>query len=126
MVTLPGASEPTTGWIQVDQVTLDVVDVMENGQHTAAVEYDALAQFSVKIASFLGGFAAGFFGHTMGFWIGFFGAMPLGSQNIDAVIAAPSLPPRPGATKPRKPATKRLTRNGASAALPPATPWGRR
>ena len=88
MVTLPGASAPTIGWIQVDQVTLDVVDVMENGQHTAAVEYDALAQFSVKIASFLGGFAAGFFGHTIGFWIGFFEAMPLGSQNIDAVIAA--------------------------------------
>jgi hypothetical protein len=88
MVLLPGATEPTIGWLQIDNETLEVIDTMENGQHMAATQYAVLAKFSQKIASFLGGFAAGFFAHTMGFWIGFFGQMPLGNQDIGAVMAA--------------------------------------
>ncbi|MCZ7666653.1 MAG: hypothetical protein M5U34_05180 [Chloroflexi bacterium] len=48
---------------------------MENGQHMA-VAYAGLAKFSQKAGSFIGGFTAGFFSYTMGFWIGFFGQMP--------------------------------------------------
>lgn len=88
MVTIPGADEPTIGWLEIDNETLEVIDTMENGQHMVAVSYSALAEFSVKAGSFIGGFSAGFFGHTMGFWIGFFGQMPLGNQDIGAVIAS--------------------------------------
>ena len=87
MVTMAGAPEPTIGWLEIDNETLAVIDTMENGQHMA-VEYAALAKFSQKAGSFIGGFTAGFFGHTMGFWIGFFEQMPLGDQDIEAVIAS--------------------------------------
>ncbi|MCB8986976.1 MAG: VCBS repeat-containing protein [Ardenticatenaceae bacterium] len=88
MVTLPGADEPTIGWLQIDTETLEVIDTMENGQHFVAGEYAILGKFSQKVGSFLGGFTAGFFSHVMGFWIGFFGQMPLGSQDIGAVVGA--------------------------------------
>ncbi|MBP6471172.1 MAG: VCBS repeat-containing protein [Chloroflexi bacterium] len=88
MVTLPGTAEPTIGWLQIDTETLEVIDTMENGQHFVAGEYAILAKFSKKAGSLIGGFTAGFFGHAMGFWIGFFGQMPLGSQDIGAVMGA--------------------------------------
>ena len=88
MITLPGATEPTIGWLQIDNDTLEVIDTMENGQHFVAGDYAVLAEFSKKAGSLIGGFTAGFFSHTMGFWIGFFGQMPLDGQDIGAVIAA--------------------------------------
>ncbi|MFO7680400.1 MAG: transglutaminase domain-containing protein, partial [Chloroflexota bacterium] len=88
MVTLAGTAEPTIGWLEIDNETLEVVDTMENGQHMVAVQYAALAKFSQKAGSFIGGFTAAFFSHTMGFWIGFFGQMPLGDQDINAIIAS--------------------------------------
>ncbi|MCB9418991.1 MAG: hypothetical protein H6667_04265 [Ardenticatenaceae bacterium] len=87
MITLPGAAEPTIGWLAIDNETSEVIDTMENGQHMVAVEYAALAKFSQKAGSFIGGFTAGFFNYTMGFWIGFFSQMPLDGQDIGQVIA---------------------------------------
>jgi len=88
MVTLPGAADPTIGWLQIDTETLEVIDTMENGQHFVAGEYAILAKFSQKAGSLIGGFTAGFFSHVMGFWIGFFGQMPLDGQDIGAVMGA--------------------------------------
>ena len=88
MVTIEGAVEPTVGWLEIHNDTLEVIDTMENGQHMAAFSYSALAEFSVKAGSFIGGFSIGFFAHTMGFWIGFFEQMPLENQDIGQVISA--------------------------------------
>ncbi len=88
MVTLPGANEPTIGWLEINNATGAIVDTMENGQHSAAVSYSVLAEFGEKIGSFIGGFSSSFFTVTIGFWAGFFENMPLGNRDISQVLAA--------------------------------------
>lgn len=76
MILLPDATEPTVGWLQIDNETLAVTDMMEDGTH-GAIGYANLAKFSKKVGSLIGGFSAGFFATTIGFWGGFFGAVPI-------------------------------------------------
>ncbi|MCB0257566.1 MAG: hypothetical protein KDI55_27905, partial [Anaerolineae bacterium] len=86
MVTLPGASTPTIGWLLLDNDSLEMIDVMENGLHMA-VSYAVLAKFSKKVGSLIGGFGAGFIATTMGFWGSFFGAVPIDPADIGSVVA---------------------------------------
>ncbi|MEZ4767855.1 MAG: transglutaminase family protein [Caldilineales bacterium] len=86
MVTLPGAAEPTVGWLQIDNTTLETIDVMENGLHMA-VSYAVLGNFAKKVGSLVGGFGAGFVATTMGFWGSFFGAVPIDPADIGSVVA---------------------------------------
>lgn len=85
MILLPGATEPTVGWLQVDNETLAVTDMLEDGTH-GAVGYAVLAKFSKKVGSLIGGFSGGFFATTIGFWAGFFEQSPI--TDVSAAIAA--------------------------------------
>ncbi|MCB0250941.1 MAG: transglutaminase domain-containing protein, partial [Anaerolineae bacterium] len=86
MVTVPGASAPTIGWLLLDNDTLETIDVMENGLHMA-VSYAVLGNFAKKVGSLVGGFGAGFVATTMGFWGSFFGAVPIDPADIGSVMA---------------------------------------
>lgn len=87
MVQLNG--EPVIGWLLMDIVTGQIIDVQENGQHMVAVEYATLLNSSIQEIGFaMAGFAHGFAAYTFAWLGGFFGAIAADPGNVAAAKAA--------------------------------------
>ena len=86
-VTLNG--ESMTGWLELNMVTGETIDTMENGQHVAAVSYAFLSSsnnFQEWLFAFIGTFH-GFFAYTMSFLGEFLARTPI-RGNFGAVARA--------------------------------------
>lgn len=87
MVQLNG--EPAIGWLLMDIVTGQIIDVQENGQHMVAVEYATLLNSSIQEIGFaMAGFAHGFAAYTFAWLGGFFGAIAADPTNVAAAKAS--------------------------------------
>jgi len=86
MITVAGTS--TVGWYTINMLDGETQDMMEDGLHTAAIEYGFLLKSNLQNFGFaIAGFGHGFFAETM-FFLGYFlQECPIRSGNIKNIYA---------------------------------------
>ena len=87
MVTI--ADRPTIGWYLIDVISGETVDVMEDGQHTALIEYAGLLVSDFRDWAFaIIGFGQGFAAYTLSFLGHLLGQLPTSPGGLKAAADA--------------------------------------